>query len=142
MADVFEPKVRSYIMSKIRKTDTKPELAVRKHLFNRGFRYRLYDKGLPGSPDIVLPKYKTVIFVNGCFWHAHKGCKHNKPPKTNQDYWIPKIERTVERDKRNQKEISELGWKVIIVWECEIEKPNFDNTMNELIKEILENEIY
>ena len=134
MPDVFKPEIRSYVMSRIRKTDTKPEVAVRKYLFNRGFRYKIHYRKLPGIPDIVLPKYKVVIFVNGCFWHAHRGCKYNKPPKSNKDYWIPKIERNVERDKKYKKEITKLGWKVLTVWECEIEKLHCEETLNNLIK--------
>lgn len=138
MADVFEPEVRSYIMSRIRKTDTKPEIAVRKHLFKNGFRYRIHYRKLLGNPDIVLPKYKLVIFVNGCFWHAHAGCKYNKLPKSNKDYWIPKIKRNVERDKKNKKELNILGWRVMTIWECETEKVNFEKIMCNLIKGIQE----
>lgn len=134
MPDVFKPEIRSYVMSRIRKTDTKPEVAVRKFLFNHGFRYRVHYRKLPGIPDIVLPKYKVVIFVNGCFWHAHEGCKYNKPPKSNKNYWIPKIERNVERDKKYKKEITKLGWKVLTVWECEIGKLHCEETLSNLIK--------
>jgi len=139
MSDVFEPEVRSYVMSRIRKTDTKPELAVRKHLFRNRFRYRIHYRKLPGNPDIVLPKYKVVVFVNGCFWHAHKGCKYNKLPKSNRGYWVPKIEKNVERDKKNKKELKQLGWLVLTVWECEVEKLNFKKTMSNLIRLIQDN---
>ncbi len=136
MADVFEPEVRSYVMSKIRKTDTKPEMAVRKHLFKSGFRYRIHYRKLPGNPDIVMPKYNLAIFVNGCFWHAHEGCKYNKMPKSNRDYWVPKIKRNVERDKKNNKELYQFGWHILTVWECEIETEKRENTFNRLTNKI------
>ena len=123
MADVHTPKQRSYNMSRIRNKDTKPEELVRKYLFAPGFRYRKNDAKLPGKPDIVLPKYKTVIFVNGCFWHKHEGCKYFVWPKNNADFWKNKIESNVERDTRNCQLLVDLGWKVITVWECEL-KPN------------------
>jgi len=107
-------------MSKIRSKDTKPELVLRKALFARGFRYRANDIKLPGKPDIVLPKYKTVIFLHGCFWHRHEGCKYAYTPKTNTEFWIDKITSNSERDKINLQRLTDLGWNVIIVWECEI----------------------
>lgn len=136
MTDVFEPEARSYIMSKIKKTDTKPEIKVRKYLFKNGFRFRLYDKHIMGNPDIVLKKYKTVIFVNGCFWHAHKGCKLNKPPKSNLNYWLPKIKKNIERDKNNQIALTAQGWKVLTVWECELESRSLDVTLENLVKKL------
>lgn len=136
MTDIFEPEARSYIMSKIRKTDTKPEIVVRKYLFKNGFRFRIHVKQLKGNPDIVLKKYKTVIFVNGCFWHAHKGCKHNKPPKSNINYWVPKIKGNVERDKNNKKSLAAQGWKVLTVWECELEDKSSDITLEKLINKL------
>jgi DNA mismatch endonuclease (patch repair protein) len=109
-------------MSKIRSKDTKPELALRKALFARGFRYRVHDKHLPGKPDIVLPKYKTVIFLHGCFWHRHEECKYaGSMPKTNTEYWVSKITSNRERDKINMQKLAALGWNVLIVWECEIQ---------------------
>ena len=120
-------------MSRIRKTNTKPELKVRKHLFANGFRYRLYGRKLPGNPDVVLPKYKSVVFVNGCFWHAHEGCKLNRMPKTRQEYWVPKITGNVERDKRNTKELWKLGWKVFVVWECELKGDKAERTLRKLV---------
>ena len=113
---------RSHIMAKIRKTDTKPELIVRQFLFKCGFRYRLHAKKLPENPDIVLSKYKTAIFVNGCFWHAHEGCKLNRMPKSRQEYWVPKINGNVKRDIVNHKQLDDLGWRVLVVWECELRK--------------------
>jgi DNA mismatch endonuclease (patch repair protein) len=136
MTDVFEPEARSYIMSRIKKTDTKPEIKVRKYLFKNGFRFRIHDKHIMGNPDIVLKKYKTVIFVNGCFWHAHKGCKLNKPPKSNLNYWLPKIKKNVERDKNNQIVLTVQGWKVLTVWECELEGRSVEVTLENLIKKL------
>lgn len=118
--DIWSKEKRSECMSKIRSKNTKPELALRKALFARGFRYRVNDIRLPGKPDIVLPKYKTVIFVNGCFWHKHKNCKYAYTPKTNTQFWVDKINSNVERDNKNLKELKTMGWNVIIVWECEI----------------------
>jgi DNA mismatch endonuclease (patch repair protein) len=107
-------------MSKIRSKDTKPELALRKALYARGFRYRVNDAKLPGKPDIVLPKYKTVIFLHGCFWHRHEGCKYASTPKTNTKFWVDKITSNAERDKANAEKLTALGWNVLTVWECEI----------------------
>jgi len=111
-------------MRLVRSKDTSPEIKVRSLLHTLGFRFRLHRKDLPGNPDIVLPKHSTVIFVHGCFWHRHRGCQQASTPATNQDYWIPKFKRTVERDKRNQKELQRLGWNVIILWECELKDLN------------------
>jgi DNA mismatch endonuclease (patch repair protein) len=137
MRDVFSKKKRSEVMSKIRKTNTKPELLVRSFLFKNGLRFRTYSKKLIGNPDIVLPKFKTIIFVNGCFWHAHKNCKYNKPPKSNTDYWIPKILRNSERDKRNKKELKQLGWKVLTIWECELEKTKQEKILTKLLNKLI-----
>lgn len=123
------PEQRSINMSNIRSKDTKPEEIVRKYLFARGFRYRKNDTRYPGKPDLVLPKYHTVIFINGCFWHQH-GCSRSTLPKTNQDYWIPKIQRNVERDRQNIKALEDAGWKVIVIWECELKKKTLEETMN------------
>ena len=123
------PEQRSINMSHIRSKDTKPEEIVRKYLFARGFRYRKNDTRYPGKPDLVLPKYHTVIFINGCFWHQHR-CSRSTLPKTNQDYWIPKIQRNVERDRQNIKALEDAGWKVIVIWECELKKKTLEETMN------------
>lgn len=123
-------------MSCIKGKGTKPEEIVRKALFAKGFRYRKNDRKLPGTPDIVLPKYKTVIFVNGCFWHGHENCKYYVVPKTNTDFWLKKITSNIERDVIKATQLQELGWRVITVWECELKKPAFDATMNNLIKTI------
>jgi DNA mismatch endonuclease (patch repair protein) len=111
-------------MSRIRGKDTKPELLVRKYLFGKGFRYRLHDKKLPGKPDIVLKKYKTVIFIHGCFWHGHEGCKYFKIPDTNTEWWAKKIQTNQQHDIKASRELGELGWKVLIIWECQL-KPKF-----------------
>ena len=120
MADVHSPETRSYNMSRIRGKDTKPEELVRKYLFSQGFRYRKNDARLPGKPDIVLPKYKTVIFVNGCFWHGHEDCKYYVLPKTNTDFWKAKIERNKARDLAEQHKLASMGWHCITVWECQL----------------------
>lgn len=106
-------------MSKISGTETKPEILVRKYLFGKGFRFRKNDKRLPGRPDIVLPKYKTVIFIHGCFWHGHH-CKTGKLPETNKEFWENKINSNIERDKKNQHKLEKLGWKIIIIWQCKL----------------------
>ena len=136
MADKHSKEVRSRNMSHIRSTNSKPEETVRKILFSHGFRYRKNVRTLPGKPDIVLPKYKTVIFVNGCFWHKHD-CPRFVWPTSNTDYWIPKIQRNVERDISNHAELTSLGWKVIVIWECELKKKCLDDTMTRLENEIL-----
>lgn len=118
--DVHNKETRSYNMSQIKCKNTKPEEIVRKYLFAHGFRYRKNDKRLPGTPDIVLPKYKTVIFVNGCFWHGHEGCKYFVWPKSNPEFWKEKIKANIIRDKEKTELLKAKGWKVIIVWECEL----------------------
>ena len=118
-------------MSHIRSKNSKPEELVRKYLFSKGFRYRKNVKTLPGCPDIVLSKYKTVIFVNGCFWHKHD-CPRFVWPSSNEDYWRPKIMGNVERDKQNADELQKLGWKVLVVWECELKKKTIDTTLEQL----------
>ena len=122
-------------MSHIRSTNSKPEEIVRKYLFSKGFRYRKNVKKLPGCPDIVLPKYQTVIFVNGCFWHKHD-CPRFVWPSSSQDYWRPKILRNVERDQLSRQELEALGWRVIVVWECELKKKVRDTRLAELEAEI------
>ena len=122
-------------MSRIRSTNSKPEEIVRKYLFSKGFRYRKNVNKLPGCPDIVLPKYKTVIFVNGCFWHKHN-CPRFVWPSSNQDYWIPKIQRNIERDRLNVAELQKKGWHIITVWECELKKKNRELRLERLLSEI------
>lgn len=135
MADTKTPAERSANMSRIRSTNTKPEEIVRKYLFSHGFRYRKNDKRYPGKPDIVLPKYRTIIFVNGCFWHMH-GCSRSRLPRSNQEYWKPKIERNIQRDAGNQRKLEADGWKVIVVWECELKKRIAEERLSRLCEEI------
>ena len=135
MADNHSKEVRSMNMSHIRSTNSKPEETVRKYLFSQGLRYRKNVKKLPGCPDIVLPKYHTVIFVNGCFWHRHD-CSRFVWPSSNQDYWRPKILRNVERDQKNTEELKALGWNVITVWECELKRAVREENLNLLITKI------
>ncbi len=137
MADNHSKEVRSMNMSHIRSKNSKPEELVRKYLFSKGFRYRKNVKTLPGCPDIVLPRYKTVIFVNGCFWHKHD-CPRFVWPSTNEEYWRPKIMGNVERDKRNFAELQQLGWTVLTVWECELKKKVIDATLEQLEKRLCE----
>lgn len=137
MADNHSKEIRSMNMSHIRSKNTKPEEMVRKYLFAKGFRYRKNVKKLPGSPDIVLPKYKTVIFVNGCFWHKHD-CPRFVWPSSNQEYWIPKIQTNVDRDIRNYAMLRDNGWHVILVWECELKRPVAENRLLKLVNEIKE----
>ena len=136
MADVHTPEQRSYNMSQIRGKNTKPEELVRKYLFSQGFRYRKNDPRLPGKPDVVLPKYKTVIFVNGCFWHGHEGCRYFVWPKNNAEFWKNKISGNICRDQKNYNLLIDLGWKVIVVWECELKKAVFETTMSQLMGHI------
>ncbi len=133
MSDKLSKEQRSWNMSRIKCKDTRIEVAVRKRLFSLGYRYRKNDKRLPGKPDIVLPKYKTVIFIHGCFWHLHSNCKIARIPKSNTDFWIDKLNRNVEKDQKNRQQLEDAGWKVIIIWECEIEKD-----INEVIQNIVQ----
>ena len=135
MADNHTKEIRSMNMSHIRSTNSKPEELVRKYLFSRGFRYRKNVKDLPGRPDIVLPKYKTVIFINGCFWHKHD-CPRFVWPTSNTEYWTKKINGNAERDSLNRQRLEEAGWKVVTVWECQLKKDRFEKSMEALEKEI------
>lgn len=138
--DIWDKKKRSEVMSKIRSKNTKPELTFRKALFARGFRYRVNDKRLPGKPDIVLPKFKTVIFLHGCFWHKHENCKYAYTPKTNTKFWVDKITSNKERDKINMEKLTALGWNILIVWECEVRhkyKHNITPLIDRISDEIL-----
>ena len=124
-------------MAAIKGKDTKPEMIVRKYLFSCGLRFRVQVRKLPGTPDIVLPKYKTVIFVNGCFWHGHGGCKYFRLPKSNVEFWKEKIERNIERDRESMQALLDLGWKVIRIWECELRnKANREETLNKIYNSI------
>lgn len=126
------PEQRHFCMSHIRGTDTKPEIIVRKYLFSRGYRYRLHVKRLPGRPDIVLKKYHTVIFVNGCFWHGHEGCKYYVIPKTRSDFWKAKIGRNKERDKKDHDELKKMGWDIMTIWECQLKPQIRKQTLTEV----------
>lgn len=138
MADRLSKEERSELMSHIRSTNTKPEVALRRALWRRGFRYRVNVKNLPGSPDIVLPKHRTVVFVHGCFWHAHKGCKIYHLPQTNTEFWLAKVTRNQERDQEVWRQLEAKGWSVVIVWECELVKAKFDGTVERVANEIIE----
>ena len=126
MADTVTPERRSEIMSNIRAKGMKPELAVRRLTHAMGYRYRLHRKGLPGKPDLVFPGRRKVIFVHGCFWHQHAdaACKIARRPQSNLDYWLPKLDRNAERDADHQAQLAELGWDVLVIWECEVESGN------------------
>lgn len=136
MADVFSKEQRSYIMAKVKDRNTKPEILVRKYLFSHGFRYRLNVKNLSGKPDIVLSKYKTIIFVNGCFWHGHQNCSNATLPQTNIEYWYDKIQKNITRDKVEQDKLKEEGWNVIIIWECQLKKRNREETLSRLVEKL------
>lgn len=131
--DSLTKEKRSWNMSRIRSNDTTPELVVRSFLFRHGFRFRLHVKSLPGHPDIVLPKYKTVIEVRGCFWHRHPGCRQATMPSSNVEFWQKKFKRNVDRDKKTEKLLNELGWNLIVVWECELKSDEFLRSIPSLI---------
>ena len=135
MADVHDADTRSYNMSCVKSKNTKPEIWVRKYLFACGFRYRINVKKLPGTPDIVLPKYKTAIFVNGCFWHGHKNCRYFVIPKTRTEWWLDN--RNIDRDQANILALKKLGWRVITIWECQLKPAIRDDTLLNLSKIIL-----
>lgn len=139
MADRLSKEERSELMSHIRSMNTKPEVALRRALWRRGFRYRVNVKNLPGSPDIVLPKHRTVVFVHGCFWHGHNGCKEYTVPKTNTEFWVNKVARNQERDQEVWRKLEAKGWSVVIVWECELVKAKFAGTVERVTVEIIEN---
>ena len=139
MADTKTKEQRHINMSHIHSASTKPELALRCCLWHKGFRYRVNVKRLPGTPDIVLPKYNTVIFVHGCFWHGHKGCKKYTVPKTNTEFWKEKVARNKERDEDVWRLLEAQGWSIIIVWECELKKDKIQETIDRVEKEILHN---
>jgi len=132
MADIVDKATRSRIMAAIRSKDTKPELALRKALHVRGFRYRLHGKGLPGKPDLVFPKYRAVCFMHGCFWHQHPGCKEGTKPKSRTEYWEVKFAATAARDQRSRASLLEAGWRVAIVWECSLRGKRLMATVSEI----------
>ena len=149
MADTMTHEQRSRCMSAVKGKDTKPEMIVRKYLFSKGLRFRLHVRSLPGNPDIVLPKYKTVVFINGCFWHGHEGCKYYRLPKSNVEFWESKITNNKNRDVLNEIKLKELGWRVIRIWECEIRRvqdrnQSLERLYNQIVKRFTryeENEI-
>ena len=135
--DSLSPEKRSWNMSRIKGKDTAIEVRVRKYLFSLGFRYRKNDKRLPGKPDIVLPKYHTVIFIHGCFWHRHQGCKDATTPKTRTEFWQAKFDRNVENDRIHREQLESSGWRVITLWECDITK-RFEDTMETVVSNLKE----
>ena len=138
MTDIMTPRQRSRCMAAVKGKDTKPEMIVRKYLFSRGLRYRLHDRKLPGSPDIVLKKYKTVIFIDGCFWHGHEGCRFFRMPKSNEFYWDHKIRHNKARDVASEYVLQTQGWRVIRIWECEIKNvAGREETLESLYKRIV-----
>ena len=121
--DTVDTKTRSRIMRSVRSKNTYPELAVRRAAHAMGYRFRLHRRDLPGQPDLVFPRHKSVIFINGCFWHAHKGCPKGTVPATNREFWMTKLERNSERDRKNQEALADIGWRVLVIWECETRDP-------------------
>ena len=136
MADVHDKKTRSYNMSQIKGSDTKPEMVVRKYLHGKGLRFRLHDKSLHGKPDLVFKKHKTVVFINGCFWHGHDNCKYFKIPKTRTEWWKDKIYKNKERDLLVTQKLQLNGWNVITIWECELKKAKINSTLIKLFEAI------
>jgi len=126
MVDIVDSRTRSRMMAGIRGRNTKPELQVRRYLHSQGFRYRLHDGKLPGSPDIIMPKYKLLIFVHGCFWHRHQGCRYATDPAQNREKWEGKFRQNVERDHKQVKQLIDLGWRVLVIWECGLRSPSSD----------------
>lgn len=136
MADVHNKQTRSYNMSQIKSGNTKPELLVRKFLHASGFRYKLHDKTLPGKPDIVLPRYKTIIFIHGCFWHGHANCKYFKIPQTRTAWWLQKINTNKANDAKSVKALKKDGWKIITIWECRLKPARIEKTLSSLLNKL------
>ena len=137
ITDILTKEERSALMAKVKGKNTKPEIYVRKYLFSKGFRYRVNDPRYPGRPDIILPKYRTAIFVHGCFWHGHESCKYARLPLTNREFWENKIRTNIERDKRNIELLKQEGWKVVVVWQCELRNRRLrEERMKRLVEEI------
>ena len=135
--DSLTPEQRSALMRKVRSKDTTPEMRVRRALHAKGFRYRLHHSDLPGKPDLVLSRFRTCIFVHGCFWHGHESCRKASVPKTNTDFWVKKITRNRDRDHEVRTLLEDIGWKVVIVWECQTEKAEeFERLLEEIVREI------
>lgn len=137
--DNHSKEIRSYNMSRIRSTGSKPEEIVRKYLFSKGLRYRKNVNVLPGKPDIVLPKYRTIVFVNGCFWHGHSNCKYFVMPKSNTEYWQNKISKRIMKDTETYDKLTEMGWNVLIIWECQLKKESRDRSLEYLYYNIVRN---
>lgn len=137
MVDVHCPEVRSFNMSRIKSKNTKPEIIVRKYLHSKGMRFRLHSSKLPGKPDIVLPKYNTVVQVRGCFWHKHEGCKYFVIPKTRTEWWKDKINKNSLKDKENKKKLKKMGWETIVVWECELKGKKKEDTLSSIYERII-----
>ena len=135
MSDKLTPEKRSWNMSRIKGKDTKIEVEVRNYLFSKGYRFRKNDKRYPGKPDIVLPKYHVAIFVHGCFWHRHEGCKDATTPKTRTEFWLEKFDKNVKNDQIKQEKLKEMGWRVIVLWECEL-KRDFKGIMDWMEQEL------
>ena len=129
MSESMTAEQRSRIMSRIRGKDTRPEIVVRQFLHANGYRFRLHRKDLPGTPDIVLPKYHTVVFVHGCFWHRHEGCRYTSTPTTNREFWEQKFEANKWRDERDIRLLEDMGWKVLVIWECEVKQGTFQERL-------------
>jgi len=142
MTDVHSKKVRSYNMSMIKGKNTKPEMLVRRFLFSNGFRYKLHDKKLPGKPDLVFPKYKTVLFIHGCFWHGHEGCKYYVVPKTRTEWWLNKINRNKQKDAESILLLKQAGWKVLNIWECQLKPDKKEKTFKFLLKKLTANNLH
>ncbi|ACU60044.1 very short patch repair endonuclease [Chitinophaga pinensis] len=140
MVDVHSKETRSYNMSQIKGKNTKPEILVRKFLFAQGYRYRLHNKKLPGTPDLVLPKYKTVIFIHGCFWHRHEGCRYFVIPKTRTEWWLNKINGNVRKDIESINLLKSMGWRILILWECDLKPDKKEHRLELLLKELNANE--
>jgi len=138
MTDIWSKEKRSLVMSKIRPKNTKPEMILRSYLHNEGFRFRIHRKDLPGKPDLVLPKYNSVIFVHGCFWHFHSDCREGRIPDTNSKFWHDKLSKNISRDTKHQQQLTEMGWKVKVIWECELESALKKNEMDILLNQIIE----
>lgn len=136
MADVHDKQTRSYNMSRIKSRDTKPEIIVRKFIFSKGYRYKICDEKLPGKPDIVLPRYRTAIFVHGCFWHGHDNCSYFVLPKTRTGFWLDKIEKNRERDLKNLLKLRQQGWKVVTIFECGLKNKKQNSTLNSLLRQL------
>lgn len=133
--DLWTKEKRSSVMQRIRSKNTRPEMALRSALFRRGYRFRIHGKHLPGKPDIILSKHKVLIFVHGCFWHLHAGCNEGKIPKTNTVFWREKLSSNVKRDKNHRRSLTKLGWKVIVIWECQIEK-QLEKALDKVIRRL------